>query len=503
MRRKLTLLLLIILPSTLLVGCATQYDEAFFEEAKNKFTPEESLAAYYYSLLLLFAFQDDKGMWHADYRALTNRDVLATVNSMLSDIDNILKSKFWLRLVRRLELEQPLLRKEAILRYIRERLAFRELMIKFYKLIGEAVPELKLETNNPAYLNGGGSYKPTLKSTLREEGSEKFDPLILWPTVDLRKFKFVPTYISEAKREGKLYKLGDLFLFDEEKEVKSLYEIAKNQTPSEKLEKVREGYLIRAFKVIDPEIPNKKQVADVIEVFRVFEIKLDQETLIYQREPQPFMIGYRGLKSRSVNVWVIDIDRPEETGYGIPNEVVTQVNIKVPRDLITKEVQYAFLIKYSRYEKPKEKREIPEETEIKLEIVRAGGIKVDPWEYSEEGFKVPFVYKEKEQEEWKFRVGVKLEEGKILYVEKIWYRKGVREKFNLKEEFAQKEYLDAKVTNKILTLHPKGEFSIEGHVDLFIKPLPFEITYEVENNLVIIRDENEDGIFEKRRVIAK
>ena len=542
-----------------LLGCATQFDEAAFEEGKKKgWTKEQQLVGYYHGLRLLFARQDDQGLWRVDYASLRNKDVLATVNGMYSDLNKILSSLRFLRFVRQLGMEDALLREEAILRYIRERLAFQELYVKFFELVGEAPPDAGGRPGagsrpdgdeNEAEGEADGNrcppygYRCAPPSTLEPASEERirvvgggpsrdgdgdgapekgvpglqgrrvgagFDLLVLWPTTDLTQFEFVPTYIREAQERGWLHKFADLFLFDAEEDTRRLAEAVQGQTPSQKLEedrRVREGFLLRGWKVIDPAVPDSNQRADMIEVYRAFRVELQDGSVLFQREPRPFMVGYRGLKSKIVNVWVIDVDKPNEPGYGLPNEVVTHTNVKVPRDLVVNPREYAFLVKYARYEKPAERRELPEEPEIYLEIVRAGGVKVDPWERAEdpEGFTVPFRYKEyDERGRLKFSLARAFdpETSKVEWVAKIFPR-SVVERYRLKPEFSERRYISATVVGQTLTLQPEDGLEMKAYVDYFIEEKPYEIEYELNGRRVILRDEDGDGKFEKRRVMAK
>lgn len=151
-----------------------------------------------------------------------------------------------------------------------------------------------------------------------------------------------------------------------------------------------------SFKILDADKPENNQ-SDYIEAFRVIDGKKEKKPALKIFFPQ----------GNSNGVMVLDTDRENEIGFGIP-DVVESVFVSKIADIWSNGSIVPRLFK------EKETRVVPKKPEpkpIKIEIARVGS-PIDAWEISKDpkGWVVPFKYKNDIGSN--FNVGIKLKDKK-------------------------------------------------------------------------------------------
>lgn len=507
MRKLRMCCLLAIIP--LLTACVNPFivscrNEGTNPEAEFKYTARQTAVAcdraQLYADEQLFTYNKEKKIWELNPNGLLTSDLEKVMQDQVKSLDVLLSYKNqenadwidWFPGFR-----TGLEREEQIALEILRRLNFVKAYNEFTDAVGELPEKLKPKEIPYFFPNGRKFYSMRL---LYPQMGRRLDAI-----------PFTAEYLEVARREGTL-RLVDEF------EVVSKQEFAKKvpdlQDPNEfTWKKQARGWVVKSYKMVsDNEKPNDNTV-HYIEIFRRNDAG--------NTEGLPAVRGFIASGGTKVSVFVIDYDREGERGYGTPDEVaktfadLTTGNEVYDNTILREKLLTALYESPQANRKENPERRKPKTKEIYTAIVKMGDVQVDAWEKCSESCTVPFDYKtltqnaelmlvppktpaEKQIEERdKLRqIGAFIREfkqdGKVV----------VREYWIPKKQYANRDIVHpAAALVDTYKLRRKGGQEELAGVDYFAERIK-TIDYSYGGKWFRIVDEDGDGNFEKKKVIA-
>ena len=490
------LVVLIIGVSFLAQGCALSYKKGFLDRAANKgYTKEQALAAYYMSFRWYFSREVEKGKYQVVYSRLPMEVVQKQMERYLSDLSAILdyKEEEMSKFLDIHGLRPYFEHQEKVEQAIYARVRAAMIFAKFQELTG----------TRSYYSHGHGD--------LSMWGG--YDPKIFVITNFDEGLPFRSDVIDKAKASGILKPIETVRV-----EHSSIYN-RKDPDPSDPLDHNKfiwrsKEYSIEAvrYKIVDDEKP-RDNYGNYIEAFRIFRGK---------KESKPALRAFLDGRGSSAIVIVDDDKEGKDIGFGLPDSITT-----MNENAVLKEESLAGLFP----EQENEKRIPPQLKPVRMEIVKIGET-VSAWEESKDskGWTAPEGYQAKPLKN-NYNIKIKFVKPemrdmqsvsmtkKMEAIVKEWIRPGERyaaSNFQVLEFFRLKDPYDKEIsaahvradenTQKISVILLNGEertgMIVSGN-NIFIQENPFAIEYTLGDKRYRIQDDNNDGIYEKRKEISK
>ena len=493
--------LLIALMALINSGCATAYRTEFLKEAKTKgWTEEQQLAALAYSDRVYFLKNkggDGKESYEVNYSRLSKTAVREKLDKALEDLNQILnyENEEDAKYVDEFGLRNQLEHDEEVFKAVRDRVRAAELYDHFRQIIG-AIP-----------------------SEYGEHVQEKisgYDIKQIFVSTDPAKtFFFSVDQIEEAKKRGalKVIEQGHSSL------QRKLDRKEKNPTnPNDTNDFIWKSRSVDVefvnYKILDSEKPEDNE-GNYLEGYRIINGK---------RESLPALrIIY--LNDSERGVFLLDLDKEGETGFGLP-DIVDPVNESVSvNDLMRDDELLDVLFK----EKKEQKRVPPKKKPIRVEIAKIGPQATDLWENAPNpaGWTIPFRYKNALESNYNIKVVLARQDSgqqflstlqEIKYIKKEWtlgsryepsmgkvveyYRP--KAPYN-KRNLAEIAVLHNESTKKVYMVFEDGEpktLLILPKKSAAIEDRPVMIEYSEGQKRWRLKRENNSDVFDKRKEVS-
>ncbi len=480
-------------------GCATTYRDEFLKQAKEKnWTKEEQLAAYYASFRVYFAKPANDGKFTVLYSRLPKSEVTKQLGKYLADLSGFLdyRDEEADRYMKAFGLREHFEWEEKLFKVVKARARAAELQDTFKEMIGE-------NSSMPGMAGEGEDLSHGYSEYIFRNGNLR----------DL--FPFKSTVIEEAKKNG-LLKQVEHFSMER-------YQEFHHKEPDPNAPDDRNKFVWRSkkialeitkYKIMTEGVRPENNYGNYEEVYRVLDGKKESAPAV-----QMFLD-----ESGSFGVAVIDVDEERKgSGFGLPDFVE-----RLPENDVASEAMFARLFP----EEEKYKRIEPKRPPIRVEIARVGE-RANVWEKATDpkGWTVPLTYQQKPlHDNYNVRIKFKMPDVKesesghphhlfqIEYIEKEWnsgassFEWGVGkvvEYYRPKPPYDQ-PVLGARVMleespKKLQLVVPDGTEKV-GFItplsNIFVEDRPEQIAYTVGDERWLIRDEDHDGIYEKRKKIS-
>ena len=215
-------------------------------------------------------------------------------------------------------------------------------------------------------------------------------------------------------------------------------------------------------------------------------------------------------------VLVLDRDKEGDVGFMLPDLVKTfSSSLTSAASLFNSADIIDNLFPVSEQEKRIRPKDRPP---ITVDIAPVGRNKVDVWEKNDQGWTIPFRYKNDRFDNYNVTAKIKNDESqyfdpsatnkRIDYLKKEWSGTGnVTEFFRPKAPFDEANIVSISVGgNRILMVTNHGE-EVTGYVttgsNKVIQDKPYQVEYTESEKRWLLADEDNDGKFEKRKQVAK
>lgn len=495
----------------LLSACAKPFVVACREAARDplgSFRWTEAQArvgcarAQLYASPHLTVFNKEKGVWSLNPNGLPTEQFEKVMENQAKSLNSLLsyKDKAAAEFIDQFAgFRKGLEREEAKVLWILQQLYWVRTYNKFTDLVGELPPAMRSRAISYFF----------------PAGRKFLSMRIYYPPRSLQDIPFTAEYLEIAKKGGVLRQVDEFKIEGSQqfaKKIPNLYDPNDFNWDAQS-----RGWNIVSYKVL---FGNEKPTDNTVHYIEGFR---KSESGAY--ETQPALRGFLAAGGKRVTVFVLDYDKEGKSGYGSSDEVIqTFVDITTGSDLFAAEYLRGQLLD-SLYEEPRNNRENkperrrPRDPEIYAEIVKMGEIKIDVWENGD--WNVPFEYKQlpssidiafdmpKSAEEKRLAEKENLKRIKMLKREyKESSESVVVELWKPKLEYAEWDVRRAEATpDGVITILRKGRAletaEIEHFADqAFGKKMPRIIMYRFGGKWYQIVDEDGDGIFEKRRIVA-
>ncbi len=476
---KKYLTLAAIAGSTMLGACAppptieTEFKKKFIEAGK---TQQEADVGFVYGTRQMYLKKeigpDGKERYVPDYQSIPLSERIKQNDEMLGACGALLgyANESNADFVDEFGLRPRLLKREAAIRYNNDRMN----LVRLHEEL------MALLAGNPAADGKLGVSEAELSYPL--SGLEK-------------KLNFVPEYLEEAAKQGRLSPLEQIrLIYGFEKEIPNPDYPDKDNTRKTIWKAFAIGVSINSY---DTDFP-RDRAADYIEIIR-------------GGEPQPAVAIYHDNNSKDLTIAVIDSDPAGTPGNGAP-DAIEIVAIGGARELLTDEKLLAriFTPKSARI------RARPARPPMTTQIVRVGEVAYDPWEKSASSFEVPFgEYKSQDGGNYTLRVAYGAADGggrKVKYVAKVYHMPGdpskevegrVIEYYRLKKEY-DKPAANIITGNSRLSIDYPGKQTQSGIDSIFLEAKPYRKDYDFGTSRFRIEDrDGKDPLYESRREYEK
>jgi len=482
----------------LLVACAPSYRLKFEEQAKKEgWTKNEVKASYYYSFRVLFGKPNEDGTFGILYSRLPKAEVVKQIDRRLKDLADILnpKNERLNRYIKEFGLGEHFERQEKIFKAIRARMLTAHLHDTFEDLLRQR-----------RWYSGK-------RDKYGYDHSRGYD-LQIFLVGDLGEmFPFKSKLIEEVRQKG--------WLKEVERSTFEHYRKFDRKEPDPNFPDDPRKFLWQSkkyalevvkYKIMVPGEKPENNFGNYVEVFRLNDNG--------RKESAPAIKAFLDGKGSSA-VAVIDINKEQEVGFGLP-DFVEKIS---ESDLISPAMFERLFPNEEKY-----KRIEPKRPPIRLEIARVGE-PIDTWEKADspQGWTVPFSYK-REPTPSNYNVRLKFKRKKsdektkdhdrlreIEYVMKEWFSNKesqwvigqVVEYFRPKSPYSE-PLVEAKVLfgenmKKVQVFLSDGTektvFVTPGP-NVFIENEPEAVAYTLGKKRWFLKDEDGDGKYEKRKQIS-
>lgn len=487
-------------------GCVTPFLPACLDAAKDpngEFKYSEKQAAVACSSRAIFNamphlvnYDKEKNEWQLNPNGVLTSDLEQVVRDQLKSINGLLSYKDrenadWIDFFP--GFRAGLEKEERVALEVLRRLNYARTYNEFTDIVGELPASMQVKE----------------LSYFFPAGRKFYSMRILYPLRRLQDIPFTAEYLEVARKDGTLV-LVDSFDFtasqDYAKKVPNLYD--ENDFS---WEKQRRGWAVRAYKIMADKDKPADNIVHYIEIFRM---KDDLKTL----ESKPAVRGFLAAGGTKVSMFVVDYDREGTAGYGDPDEIIHNFGeISTAKDIFANSNFFGELFTHlyeSQDSNPlnRPERRKQKETPIYSAIVKMGETKIDVWEKGT--WTVPFDYKGLVQNmDYSLVKPKSLEEKRLEEKEKLkqigFFRREFRENgspvviefWMPKDDYAKRDIVEITSFTDTVRLRRKGLSEEIADVEHFGK-YPKVILYSYGGKWFKIVDEDGDGVFEKKRLIA-
>ena len=433
----------------LLSGCYERGHDYFVKRGKSDYewTDRQAEAAWDYALKTKYLEKNEDGTYSVDTSVVSMEDAWIVVDEILKDIDFVLspdRSASWRALLIGLPtLREGFEREEQKWLYIRSQLGKVLVYQDFLELLGKTMPAA--------------------------EKAYKIEYLLPENT----NFVYEPDYLRKAKEDGRLKKVEEgLYYVWTPFGYRVPDPAHRGEANAYIWQPKTQGYWVVSY-VIDNGQECDELKADFAEIYRA---KVAEGKILTEKEP--CVRAYRKLSGDMLRVIIIDWDHEGEPGHGTPDEVQS-VYAKTGWALVSEKEEL-----FERLARPREEMAAAERAYIlkplDLKIVRVGSVEEYRGEFKEDGWEVPYEYKNQYESNWIAKI---IEEDlpedypwkRIAYVVKVW-DSTVWEYYLPKPEYAaDMEVLVASVKNVVC--QPVGGAKTEVSADA-VKGELYKIIYK-------------------------
>jgi len=482
MRIRILAPIVIVFLAIISSGCAITLRSSFQDQCKTEgWTNDQCDVAFYHGLRQKFTVENGNGGYEPSYNVLTRELVLRIFDDRLTDLDDLLdyKNKDEAKFLKEFGLRAYLERQEKIFKADRDRLQLVDNHSKFREYMGES-------------------------SSSRSNHHDRFNSASVFVEDLAGAYPFVSTQIEQARTNGSLKEIERFTWFA------NVALGRKEPDPNDPEDQnkfiwkpIKLGVEFVSYKIMDGEQPKDNNV-EYIEGTRL-EIADNGNV---KRESKPSVkvfVSGGGYNS----VVVIDKDKEGEIGFSLPDFVENSQRVNSAQGLMT-----GSLFSKLFYE-PQSKNRIPpkDPPPIVVEIAPVGKTKVDVWETNANGWTVPMRYKNDTADNYSVEAKIKNSEldgfdhskpKQIEHFKKTWESTGrVVEYFRPKAPYDQANLTTVSVYGKDVRLVTVDGDVIQGVVtpnsNKFLQDKPYEISYIQAERRWLIKDEDGDGKYEKKR----
>lgn len=478
---------LLVAFSIISTGCATTLRSSFQDQCKTEgWTNDQCDVAFYYGLREKFAKENENSGYDANYNVLTREQALKIFDLRLADLEALLdyKNKDEAKFLKEFGLREYLERQEKIFKADRDRLNLVNNHNNFKQYMGET------SSSRPRHL------------------MESFDSASVFVEDVVSAYPFTSAYIDNARSSGNLKEIERHVSFSQ----RTLGKKEPDPNDPEDQNKfiwrpVKVGVEFVGYKIIDADNPRDNKI-DYIEGTRL-EVA-DNGNI--KRESKPSLklfVPGNGYNS----VLVIDKDKEGQIGFSLPDFVEQTSRVDSGQSLMNDSVLSKLF-----YEQESQKRVPPKDPPpVMLEIARVGQTKVDIWETNANGWTAPMKYKNDRADNYSVEVKLKGSEKEdfdhsaakqMEYFRKTWDSTGkVVEYIYPKPPYNQANLSQVTVYGKDIRLvNIDGEVTegvITSGTNKFLQDKPHQISYTQAEKRWMIKDEDGDGKYEKKREILE
>jgi len=486
-KRLIIKITIIFLMAVTLNGCAPRYRFLVRDKAAAAgWTKEQQAVSEHLSYRLLCTKENSDGTFEINHACLPNETVAKIVKQRLDDLNSVLdyKNQEWAPYLKAF----PNLREEA------------EREEKIFKAVYN---RLKLVDFHNQFLNYLGE-----RSSLRPMDLDLgYDDKKVFIEDVFAAYPFTSSHIEEARKNGKLDDIQTVLWFNKMKFDRKEPDPSDPNDPNKFIWQPKEtGIELISYKILDGPKPQEKK-NDYIEGTR-FTISGSS----FKRESKPALKIF--LPEGRPAVIVSDYDKEGEIGFAIPDAVENfYVNPETSESLFNG-AAIANLFQVTEKERRIPPKDLPP---LNIEIAPIGQNKIEIWEEKSQGWTVTLRYKNDRRDNYNIRVKIKDDEKihfdptaskQIEYFKKEWFGNGnVVEFFKSKPPFDNPSLAAVSINGtKVLLITIQGQ-DITGNIttgpNIVIQDTPYQIEYTEGEKRWLIKDENGDGIYEKKRPIAK
>lgn len=490
---------LVFLLYLILISCAPSYRSRFYEKTTEAgYNEQEQESAYYYSFRQLFG-KWENGEFKLMYSILPKTWVRKQLDTYIKTLEEVVdyRNEEMAKYLKTFGLRKYFEHRLEVCRAIRARVRASELKDTFEEMMGMRY------------------WYHSRKDKFGRDHSLGYDPSILLAPDFRKDHLFESATINQARESGILKEVERYTLtfhreFDH-KEPDPNYPEDKNRF----LWKAKDYKLIVIKSKILEGVRPQNNFANYLEIRRVSVLSVNNSKTNEQEEKYPAVRGFLG-GNGTYAVAVVDVDdEKNKTGHGLPDFV--------------EKVEEWFLTSSGMFErifpnKEEYKQVEPKLPEVKVEIAKAGK-EFDFWEYAPDakGWLIPFPYKIPPLLS-NYNVRLKFKEGprspdqpvrEIEFIFKEWtdgdrYRPSIGmvvEYFKPNppyDKVFRADILHQQDTKRVQFIFPDGK-SQDGFVgakSAFTKDRPELIGYTLGDTRYLIKDEDGDGVYEKRKRVS-
>ncbi|MDP3710517.1 MAG: hypothetical protein Q8R29_02205 [bacterium] len=483
--------LFVFLLYLLLISCAPSYRSEFYRRVEEKgYNEQEQESAYYFSFRQLLG-KWENGEFKLVYSVLPKTWVRKQLDSYIKTLEEVVdyKNEEMAKYLKTFGLRGYFEHRLEVFRAIHARVHASELKDTFEELMGMR------------------SWYQSRRDRFGRDHGLGYDPSILL-TLDFRKENPFESATVNQARESQILKETEKYILTfhrefDHREPDPNYPDDKNRF----VWKPKDYKLVVTKSKILEGVRPQNNFANYLEIRRV--------GVSEELEQYPAVKGFLS-GNGSYAVVVIDVDDGKnKTGYGLPDFVE-----KVEEWYLTSPAMFERIFPNKEEYKLVE----PKLPEVKVEIAKAGK-EFDFWEYAPDakGWTIPFPYKippllSNYNVRLKFKEGHKAPDQlarEIEYVLKEWtdgdrYRPSIGmvvEYFKPNapyDKVFRADVLHQQDTKKVQFIFTDGKSQdgFVGEKSAFTKDRPELIAYTLGDTRYLIKDENGDGVYEKRKRVS-
>lgn len=468
-----------------LSGCAETFRNSLLKQANQEgWTTEEQHTTLFYAYRIKFTKENSEDGYDINYAILSTEIAAKILKTRLEDLEYILdyNNKDWAKYIDEFGLRERLEREERVLKAIHGRLQLRENHSNFKEYMGES------SGSRPRHLDRGYDASKVFIENVLEE------------------YPFDSTRVQEARKNGTLKEVERVVWFSDRSLGRKEPDPNDPNDPNKYVWKpVEEGIEFISYKIMDSKKPRDNNV-EYIEGTR---IEIGDNNGI-KRESKPALKLFIPTIG-SGSVLVIDKDREGEIGYMLPDFVEKVTRVTTAHNLMDETVLSRLFPVSEQKERVQPKKPDP----ITVEIAPVGKNTIDVWETNADGWTVPLKYRNETKDNYRVLVKVKGSEHEsfdpskpkqIEHFVKEWSSAGnVVEYYYPKPPLDQPNFSQVTVSGKNLRAVTTAGEIIEGYIvpgpNKFVQDNPYAIVYTDGDRRWMIKDEDGDGKYEKKREV--
>lgn len=475
--------------ATIISGCAPRYANLMRQKGQNEgWTKEQQAVAEHLSYRLKFTKENLDGTFSVNYCVLPNELVAKIVKARIDDLGEVLdyKNPDWAPYIKAFGLRGELEREEKVFKANYNRLRLIDNHNKFRQLMGQISSSRPMETD------------------LCYDASRVFVEDVF------ATFPFTSDRIEEARKSGKLNEVERILWSAKRAFGRKDQDPSDPDDPNKFVWRAEEiGIEFVSYKILDDPNPRDNNL-DYVEGTR-----FTMTSNGMRRESRPALRLFVPDRSWPA-VLVIDKDKEGEVGFALPDSVETvSATLTTAESLFNTPEIVNSLFPVSLQERRVQPKDPPP---VIVDIAPVGRNRIEVWEYNDQGWTVPFRYKNDRADNYYVSVKIKGDENahfdpsainkQIEYLKKQWNGGGnVVEYFRSKPPFDQANLVNISVGgNRVVVVTNQGE-EITGYVtsgsNRVIQDRPYQVEYTESEKRWLLADEDNDGKFEKRKQVAR